>query len=465
MLAIGLAWLTLAYLDHRNEDYERRLIGALDFLDRALEAAGGSGAAFYGPSIEPHSQPGHWLVSGLIVPDDSAAEYLRLKRGRGSFSALLASTCRDYVNPTCWRLERLSVDGGMVDLSNVARSEPSKTHKDGTGATAAVASLRKEPLMPAIDGATIAQATVHVPLVQKPKKATPKVLPCVDPAAWHDPDLGRNKQLILHEKICLTSTVFVENRLKWRVQVLDSGRPGHNWVVVHDDEDAAFDSALYAIVRYGGKVIDVDQRYSALSHAIVDPNHNFGTTDAQTRSCGEWIHWSSPIFTSTIIKALGPPPYVALHNNYNGHFQSGGAGNISVRHSTRGLFGLPAYNAVGRLADEDNFILISGLTPPDRLTDRVRDLTETLRNSGVNVIYEYVHDTSYDCSLSNFLLTYAGIEPGEYFNVEAEVGDYRSQVAMIDTLMRTLSQPPPAPQMVKDVVAADGIGEAVTIQH
>jgi hypothetical protein len=266
-------------------------------------------------------------------------------------------------------------------------------------------------------------------------------LPCVEPRAWPDPDIDRNKQLIVDEAICLRVIEFTENGLKWRVQVLDSGRPGMNWVVLHDDENTAFDSSLYAIVRYGGKVVDVDLRPSKLPDAIVDPNHNFAITDEQRKTCGGPFRPAAPVFTSTIIKELGAPPYLALHNNYDGHFRSGGSGNISVRHSARGLFGLPAHRAVERLADEDNFIIVSGLAPPDDLTGRMRQLTDELRNSGVNVIYEYVHEGSYDCSLSNYLLLYGGAEPGQYFNIEAEIGDYRSQITMIDALVGTLVNP------------------------
>jgi hypothetical protein len=43
--------------------------------------------------------------------------------------------------------------------------------------------------------------------------------------------------------------------------------------------------------------------------------------------------------------------------------------------------------------------------------------------------------------LSNFLLLYGGAEPGQYFNIEAEAGDYESQTTMIDVLVGTLVNP------------------------
>jgi hypothetical protein len=75
------------------------------------------------------------------------------------------------------------------------------------------------------------------------------------------------------------------------------------------------------------------------------------------------------------------------------------------------------------------------------MADRVRQITDELRNSGINVIYEYVDEGSYDCSLSNYLLLHAGAEPGQYFNIEAEAGDYRSQITMIDALLGKLINP------------------------
>ena len=71
----------------------------------------------------------------------------------------------------------------------------------------------------------------------------------------------------------------------------------------------------------------------------------------------------------------------------------------------------------------------------------MRVVTDELRASGINVIYEYVREETYDCSLSHFLLLYGGAEPGEYFNIESEFGDYRSQITMIDALVGTLVGP------------------------
>ncbi len=55
VLTIGLVWATLVHLDDRDEDYEARFIGALNFLDGTIEASRDFDAELYAPSIKPRS--------------------------------------------------------------------------------------------------------------------------------------------------------------------------------------------------------------------------------------------------------------------------------------------------------------------------------------------------------------------------------------------------------------------------
>ncbi len=441
MLAIGLAWIAVVYLEDRQKDYEERVVGALKFLGESIDTLHDLDADLYAPSIKSRPEPNRWVISGIMVIREGKAELSRDRRDLPRFSAILESICLDHGDPACWRLQELVIDGQAVNTSQPVSPNSTSTPEGGPIESAMEASEPKEPstLGPA-DLAAPQSITAAAP--QEDEDVTVRErLPCVEEGAWHDPDIGRNRQLIMDEAICLRVIEFTENDLDWRVQVFDSGRPGNNWIVPHDDEDTAFDSAIYAIVRYGGKVVDVDLVPPTGVDAFVDPNQNFALIDAHRQTCGGPARHAAPLFTSTIVQELGAPPYLALHNNYDGHFRSGGNGNISVRHNTRGLLGMPAPDTSERLADEDNFIIVSGLTPPNYLTKRIGQLTDELRNSGVNVIYEYVNADSYDCSLSNFLLLYGGAEPGQYFNIEAEAGDYESQTTMIDVLVGTLVNP------------------------
>jgi hypothetical protein len=352
-------------------------------------------------------------------------------------SAALSDACRDLPEPFCDRL----VHGQASDASE--RAVAPSTGVPEAGATiVAFDDGEAKPLgSPDAADPVVALATTATP----PKDALDgpdwRTSLCVPPRAWLDPDIDRNKALIDRNGICIKTVSFYENRLHWRFQVLDSGRPGHNWILLHDDENTAFDAALYAIAKYGGKAVEIDLLRPIPASAIVDPNHNFAVSEDQRRTCRGPVRPPAPRFTSFILEHLGPPPYLALHNNYDGHFQNGGGGNLSVRQNGRSLLGFPARKAADRLADEDNFVIVSGLAPPFRMSDRLRQITERLRDAGVNVIYEYVNKDTYDCSLSNYLLVHGGVLPGEYFNIEAEEGDYRSQITIIDTLLGMLTNP------------------------
>lgn len=496
MLTIGLVWVVLDHQDARKKDYEERIVGALKFLNWTIAATHRLDADLYAPSIKPKPGTDRWALSGIMVIREDKADRPRGLRDQAPFSADLESVCTVPANPSCWRLRRLVVDGRAIIEPRTARSDdtvaPQARPSDDTAVSLSAPSDDTTPSQtPTSDNTTPSQVpssevtsasqapssdntdlpqdraekvAVQVPVPKepasrilpefaagpwvtaaRPHKGMPLAVaaspPCIEMDAWRDPDIARNRQLILDEPLCLSVIEFTENNLNWRIQVFDSGRPGYKWVVLHDDEDAAFDSALYAIARYGGKVVDVDLLSPIRPSAYVDPNRNFAFVDAHRRTCMGPARRAAPLFTTTILKLLGSPPYLALHNNYDGHLLGGGNGNISVHHSTRGLFGLPGNKTGERLADEDNFILVSGLTPPDSLQDRTRQTIEQLRYAGVNVIYEHVRPDTYDCSLSNFLLLHGGAKPGQYFNVEAELGDLQSQITMIDALVGTLDSP------------------------
>lgn len=461
MLTVSLGWAALPHLNGRESE---RLEGALNFLDGSIDESREFAADLYAPSIRLRPGSDLWALSGAMITRDSVAGRPRYRTGHGSFLAVLESLCADYGDPACWRLVTLSVDAQALSGPRPAPSFDTNGLAAGPIENAVDALADDLAALPASGATATASATLASAPLEDDTALRRAPLPCVQPDAWHEPDLARNRQLITEEAICLRTSEFVENGLTWRVQVLDSGRPGVTWAVLHDDENAAFDSALYAIVTYGGKVVDVEQRLTLSSDTIVDPNHNFALTDGQRRTCGDWSDDAAPLFTSTIMKELGAPPYFALHNNHDGHKHNGGSGNISVGHSSRGLFGLPAYDPPGRLADEDNFIVVSGRTPPGSLTGPVKQLTDELRHSGINVIYEHVREASNDCSLSNYLLLYGGAEPGQYFNVEAEAGDYRSQIAMIDALLETLSNSVRISQSDGDFLIADKTDEAGPLQ-
>ena len=73
LLTIGLVWGTLAYLNARDKEYEERLVGALNFLEGAIETSRDLDAGIYAPSIKSRPEPGHWALSGIMVDRNSGA--------------------------------------------------------------------------------------------------------------------------------------------------------------------------------------------------------------------------------------------------------------------------------------------------------------------------------------------------------------------------------------------------------
>ncbi len=160
MLTIGLMWVALGYLDARDKEYVQRLIGALNFLDGKIETSRELDADLYAPSIEPRSEPGHWVLSGIMITRDSVAGRPRYRTSRGPFSAILESICLDYVDPTCWRLEKLAVDGEAVNISKPVSSNHTSTLEGGSRENAIANSIPKEPSTPTLAETAATQAMV-----------------------------------------------------------------------------------------------------------------------------------------------------------------------------------------------------------------------------------------------------------------------------------------------------------------
>ena len=97
LLTIVLIGIALPYLDSRDQDYEQRLVGALNFTERAIEAALGGPADIYEPMIAPGSKPGQWALSGTLVFKDELGG-----KARAPFAVSLQSLCSDPGISACW---------------------------------------------------------------------------------------------------------------------------------------------------------------------------------------------------------------------------------------------------------------------------------------------------------------------------------------------------------------------------
>ena len=78
-------------------------------------------------------------------------------------------------------------------------------------------------------------------------------------AAWRDPDFARNRTALQDGALCVQIVSFVEAGLKWTLEVIaHRKRAGPLWAVPHDNENAAFNTAVYAVRRYGGVIVAVE---------------------------------------------------------------------------------------------------------------------------------------------------------------------------------------------------------------
>jgi len=233
-------------------------------------------------------------------------------------------------------------------------------------------------------------------------------------------DVKRNYNAL--KKLCVKKISFKDGPLKWNMLLVYSQKSGPFWYLPHDNENSAFDSAIYSTLKYGGGFLSVLNNNRRYNHRQ-DPNRDFSYS--KTRVCKEQLYPSSK-YTSivfNIIDSFKKPnmPYLALHNNTDG-------GSISALISTSKVKSYLANSQDPLLNDPDNLVYIAGTSkiPP-------KDKIEKLLQNGLNVRYEIVNRFNNDCSMSNFVVLNKGTT--NYYNIEAQHGYTNTQKRMIDILI------------------------------
>ena len=251
-----------------------------------------------------------------------------------------------------------------------------------------------------------------------PAAATPPTWRSVEPAALVgiDDDISRNinREGFL-SGINISETRFSENGFDWHlVRFTSVDKPdGPNWVVPHDDENAAFDAMIASIHTYGGMGVAVNSGQGSarrqpglgicgVKFATVtgcDPNRNF---DAQ-----------SPLFTAMILDLFkANQPIIALHTNSFGFTGDGIGGNGDITIYDRQAFAVGEKKArkYGHLAsaptlemaNPDSFALSPFLATQGSPSRNVSSCGISIAQSGIHFWYEPVRVS--DGSLSNYLI-------------------------------------------------------------
>jgi len=257
--------------------------------------------------------------------------------------------------------------------------------------------------------------------------------------ASYSTDTQRNVREL--SSLCVWEVAFTEEGYSWKMLLVSNPQQpkGAFWFLPHDDENGAFDTAIYATKRYGGGFLAVvadDRRYF---HGQ-DPNRNFGTTKRVAKTCAKQHH-QAPLYTKIVFDTMAyykgaSMPYLSIHNNKEGWYGNGGSGGVSMLHSSRAVKSYTSHTITPHtkgLADEDNLVYIAGFstTPP-------KEKLSKLLRLGLNVKYEVVTPRRNDCSMSNYTLLGRG--SSNYFNLEAQRGDLVTHKQMVDRIMRHIQR-------------------------
>ncbi|MEM8551407.1 MAG: hypothetical protein AAGF45_03445 [Pseudomonadota bacterium] len=248
---------------------------------------------------------------------------------------------------------------------------------------------------------------------------------CMDPSASSDQDVRRNSAAISNARLCVTQDSVTDGGLTWRFTIVSSRARGPVWYMPHDDETQAFDAAIYAVARYGGRLVAVDGN-ERRQYRGIDGNRHFARDRSAAARCG--MRGPSTNYTRFVMGQFrGQRHVLSIHNNTRG-------GGVSVNMRSAKNTG---FRARGRFSDPDHLVFIAGKQPiaSSREGQTWRD---RLLRAGLNVVYEHVTPRNNDCSMSN----YVALNDGRpYFNIEAVHGS-RIQKGMVDALMAMLGYRP-----------------------
>jgi hypothetical protein len=257
---------------------------------------------------------------------------------------------------------------------------------------------------------------------------------CLSAAAITEADIAAAAESLSDPRFCISEKTVTENGVDWRFFVIRNlSQAGPLWAVPHDDEDAAFDSAVYAAGRHGGAIVAVEAG-ERRNLAGLDPNHLFRPANAGEGVCSD-APAASPLFIAAWLEEWDPAfPVIGLHSNLDGFVEGGGLGTISARRPDEKMIPFPSELGDGRLADEDTIVMIASMAPPED-NPPAREAIEWLNGHGLHVIYRLVAADIIDCTFADYL-TLDAVAP--YFNIEVEHGDAETQKILIDRLIEFL---------------------------
>lgn len=250
-----------------------------------------------------------------------------------------------------------------------------------------------------------------------------KKVAVTDIAMVQDDDLIRNAaEPGFLGGVTVSETHFSEAGFNWHIlRFVNATKPvGPLWVVPHDDENAAFDSAIAALKTHGGVAIVVNSGPGSSRtqsgqgtcggrtpvQSRCDPNRNFST--------------ATPLFTNAHLdQRSAGQPVIAMHTNSPGF--GPGRGEITILDATAASKGKlwPRKNGYfggagpAMLKDHDSYAILPFVAP--KIQDHDARCRKSLVQAGVHVWHEAVGKS--DGSFSNYAIL--GKADIAYVNMES----------------------------------------------
>lgn len=247
-------------------------------------------------------------------------------------------------------------------------------------------------------------------------KTTPSIPKKTELRLGPDADYERNKKQIERNGISYKQEQF---EFKGRIIVLGifektmegpASQP-QNYLVLHDDENTAFDAGIRAIALHGGRLIALENKERRNFPGGIDTNRIFAASDE-----------NYPVAEKILALLGNSGPIISLHNN------RGGA--ILPNYKNTHVFTAQKEKDPAKIHD---MVWISGTTPFEQIDTR-KDLKNEIDHyvaKGLNVVYEYVPPGGNDDSLSNW----AALNARAYYNVEIRRGQLNTQSQYLETIL------------------------------
>ena len=200
--------------------------------------------------------------------------------------------------------------------------------------------------------------------------------------------------------------------------------------VLHDDENAAFDSSISALMRYGGRVVALENN-EARNVAGVDPNRIFGDNYPQYTAFLESMINPRKDTVIAVHTNSATGGDISLHNYPNAYAgqQSLSRGELRAFYDRVDAQGIIGFNHGD---DPDNMVWMASR---NALKDAgwAQGVLEQMLDRRMNAVFENVGN-SYDGSMSNWA-AYRGYE---YVNVEGQDGSTLRMGQMLDGVFSAL---------------------------